>query len=116
MSVLRATIVLAAVAAAAAACGQGESDIHIEGTITSAATQDSIGDAEIRMSYRMVSPLDPGVVIARSDSAGHYVLRGTDAPCEGLSVRVTAVGFQQSAPVTPVCDKAVQLMNFALQP
>ena len=115
MSALRATIVLAAVAAAAA-CGQGESDIHIEGTITSAATSDSIADAEIRMSYRMVSPLDPGVVIARSDSAGHYVLRGRDAPCEGLSVRVTAVGFQQSAPVTPVCDKALQQMDFALQP
>jgi len=114
MSAFRATVVLAVLGAAA--CGAGDSDINLAGTITSAATQSAIVDAEVAMYYRTVSQLDPGVVLARSDTAGHYTLHGREAPCTGLSLRVTATGFQPSMPVTPQCHKAVQQIDFALQP
>lgn len=114
MRVLRTAAVFAAVAAAA--CGQGESDINLQGTVISAVTDSAIFDAEVQMFYQKVSILDPGVVLARTDSQGHYTLTGRSAPCEGLALRATATGYQNSPPVTPRCTDALQVFDFSLQP
>lgn len=114
MKALWTAAVLAGVAAAA--CGQGESDINLAGTVTSALTDSAIVDAEVQMYYRKQSFLDPGVVLARTDSQGQYTLRGRDAPCEGLSLRATATGYMNSSSIVPRCTDALQQFDFQLQP
>lgn len=110
---MRAAAVAAAVVAAAC---NGRSDINVEGTITVAATSAKIPDATVTLSYQTVSFLDPGVIITKSDSVGHYKLHGRDVRCDGMALGVVKTGFQNSAQQTPKCEEAVQTMDFQMQP
>ena len=114
MHAFRAAFFGAAFVAAGVACQGGRSDLTIEGTITAAATSDSIDSATVTLSYRTISFLDPGVIITRSDSDGHYQLHGRDVLCEGMGMSVTKTGFANSEIKIPKCEEALQTMNFQL--
>jgi hypothetical protein len=114
MRVFRAAFVGAAFFAATVACQGGRSDLTIEGTITAAATSDSLDSATVTLSYRTISFLDPGVIVTRSDSVGHYRLHGRDVLCEGMGMSVTKTGFLNSAIKIPKCDSPVQIIDFQL--
>jgi hypothetical protein len=68
------------------------------------------------LSYRTISFLDPGVILTKTDTNGHYKLHGRDVLCDGMSLGVAATGFKNSEQKTPRCEEQVQIMDFKMQP
>ena len=108
-------VLLAASAVLAVQCPNA-SDINIEGYIRSAADQSPIVGANAILGYRPVAVLDPGQVIARTDTAGFFRLRATDVPCEGANFVATSNGFVTPAPRGFTCEKELQRIDWSLQP
>ena len=92
------------------------SDINIEGVIKSSATQAPIVGANAILGYRPRGVLDAGQVVARTDTAGHFLLHATDVPCDGASFVATSNGYVTPAPRGFNCDKALQRIDWSLTP
>lgn len=113
---LRAAALLLAVISGLSLQCPNASDINIEGFITSATTQAPIVGANAILGYTPVSVFDAGQVIARTDTAGHFVLHATDVPCDGASFVATSTGYVTPMPRRFNCDKALQRIDWMLQP
>src|SRR5688572_30691290 len=113
---LRAVAVLLVASTALAVECPNSSDITIEGFIRSATTQAPIVGANAILGYIPRSVLDVGQVIARTDTAGHFLLRATDVPCRGANFVATSNGYVTPEPRGFNCDKALQRIDWSLQP
>jgi hypothetical protein len=108
-------VLLVASSALAVEC-PNTSDINIEGFIRSAADSAPIVGANAILGYVPRGPLDVGQVVARTDTAGHFLLRATDVRCDGASFVAQSNGFVTPSPRGFNCDKALQRIDWSLQP
>jgi hypothetical protein len=110
---------LALVALALAGCGitgVNSTTIHVEGTVTTAATNQPVSGAQISLYPSVVSAV---AGTTHTDAQGHYSLSGRVTNCVdgdlGLYVTVAASGFESEGE-NAFCRTDLQQINFSLSP